>query len=122
MTALLVGLCGGLGAIARFLVDTGVRRTWPTVFPVATVLINVTGSFALGAVTAAVSQQAAPDVVRLAAGVGFCGGYTTFSTAMVETVGLARGRRPVPAVLNLLATVVVTVAAAALGYGAVAAG
>lgn len=121
MTALVVGLCGGLGAVLRFLVDTGVRRRWPTAFPVGTLLINVTGSLVLGAATAAIASTEVAGIVPLAMGVGLCGGYTTFSTAMAETVGLARDRLLGRAVLNLFGTTAGTVLAAALGYALVAA-
>lgn len=121
MIAALIGVAGGFGAVTRFLVDTAVRRVWPTRFPIATVLINVTGSLLLGAVTAAVLVRDAPDAVRLTIGVGFCGGYTTFSTAMIETVRLGRERRAVLACANLLVQPIVCIAAAALGYAAVAA-
>lgn len=119
MTVLAVGLCGGLGAIARFLVDTWLRRAHPTGFPLPTLAINVTGSFVLGVVTAMVVHGSAPDSVRLAVGVGFCGGYTTFSTAMAETVALARERRLLSAAANLLGTPALAVVAAALGYAVV---
>ena len=116
MTALVVGLCGGLGAILRFLVDTGVRRLWPTAFPVGTLLVNVTGSFVFGVVTAAAVHADVAEVVRVAAAVGFCGGYTTFSTAMFETVELVRRRRFSYACGYLAGLPVVCLAGAALGY------
>ncbi|MGH3358324.1 MAG: fluoride efflux transporter FluC [Nocardioidaceae bacterium] len=117
MIVLLVGAAGAAGAVARFLVDTGVRRVVPTAFPVATVAINVTGSLVLGFLTALERDHL--DAVRLVAGVGFCGGYTTFSTAMVDTVRLGRQRRPVLATVNLIGQPLVCVLAAALGYLAV---
>lgn len=113
MTVLLIGLCGAAGAVCRFLVDTGVRRTRPTSFPVATTLVNVVGSVLLGAVAAAAAET---DTVRLAVGAGFCGGYTTFSTAMYEAAALLRDRRLSYAFGYLVGLPVLCVVAAAAGY------
>lgn len=118
VSALLVGVCGAAGAVARFLVDTGVRRVLSSGFPVATVAINITGSFLLGLVTAAALEGAMSHELALVVGVGFCGGYTTFSTAMVETVRLGRAGRPLLTAANLVGQPLVCVAAATLGYAA----
>lgn len=116
MTVLLIGLCGAAGAMCRFLVDTGVRRIRPFAFPLATTLVNVSGSMLLGAVTAASSEA---DTVRLAIGVGFCGGYTTFSTAMYEVATLLRDGRTAYAMSHLVGSPVLCVLAAATGYAVV---
>lgn len=113
MTALLVGLCGAIGAVTRFLVDTSVRRLWRTRLPVATAMINVTGSLVLGGAVAATAHN---STTALVIGAGFCGGYTTFSTAMVETASLVRERRVGMATMYLLGLPLVCVLAAAVGY------
>ena len=59
--------------------------------------------------------QVLPDPVRLVAGTGFLGGYTTFSTATFETVRLVQERRLPAAILNGLGTLVATTALAGLG-------
>lgn len=82
-------LAGGIGAGLRYAVDAGVARLLGRRFPWGIVLVNITGSFALGVVTAAL-----PDVLFLI-GAGLLGGYTTFSTAMLDALVLWRdGRRP----------------------------
>lgn len=110
-----VMVAGGLGAAARFLVDGLVRSAVRTVFPLGTVVINVTGSFALGVVAGLASAQLLPAPWPTVVGTGFLGGYTTFSAASVETVRLVQDRRVGLALLNGLGSVVVTVAAAAIG-------
>ncbi|MGX5714921.1 fluoride efflux transporter CrcB [Arthrobacter sp. MAHUQ-56] len=111
----LVGLAGGLGAGTRFVVDGLIRARLRTALPVATIAINVTGSFLLGLVAGAVIVHAAPPELQAIAGTGFLGGYTTFSTASFETVRLVQSRRTGLALLNGIGTAVVAVAAAAAG-------
>lgn len=115
MTALLVALGGGLGAAARFVVDGWLRSRRPTAFPVATVSVNVTGSLLIGVLAGLHLAGTLGSPWYVAAATGVCGGYTTFSTAMVETVRLARSGRVREAALNVVVSVVLSVAAAALG-------
>ncbi|TNC46142.1 CrcB family protein [Mumia zhuanghuii] len=112
-------LCGGLGAACRFVLDTAVRRRWSTRMPWGTILVNVSGSLLIGALAAAYAGDALGARPYLVAGVGFCGGYTTFSTAMVETVRLAQDGDFRRAVVNVVGTTAVTCAAAASAYAAV---
>ncbi|KHE73580.1 chromosome condensation protein CrcB [Kocuria marina] len=111
--ALAVALGGAVGAVLRFLVDRGITARWAPTFPAATLLINVTGSFVLGVVTG-LSAVLGP-VWTLALGTGLCGGYTTFSTAMVDAVRLARAQRAGAAVVSVLGTVLWSLLAVAAG-------
>lgn len=108
-----VALGGAVGAVLRFLVDRGITARWALTFPAATLLINVTGSFVLGVVTG-LSAVLGP-VWTLALGTGLCGGYTTFSTAMVDAVRLAREQRAGAAVVSVLGTVLWSLLAVAAG-------
>lgn len=115
MTLLLVAFLGGLGAATRFVVDGLIRGRRSRAFPLATVLINVSGSALLGLLAGASAYHSLPTTVYVVAAVGFCGGYTTFSTAMVETVRLAQQGDYRRAVANALGTLLLAVGAAALG-------
>ncbi len=115
MIVLLAVLAGGLGAVARFAVDDAIRTRLGDAFPWATLAINVTGSLLLGVLTGLVIFRGGPGDVRVVLGTGFCGGYTTFSTASVETVRLAQRRAALPAIGYAGGTAVLTVLAAALG-------
>ncbi|MBW0252976.1 fluoride efflux transporter CrcB [Cellulomonas sp. PS-H5] len=113
--ALLVAVLGGLGAATRFWVDGTIRARGRTVLPVATIAINVTGSLLIGLVAGAHLYLGLPATWQLLLATGFCGGYTTFSAAAVETVRLAQAGERARALANLLGTMVLTVAAAAAG-------
>jgi CrcB protein len=109
---LLLGLAGGLGAATRFaFAEWATKRWWPT-FPLATLLINVTGAFALGALTTA---GGASGEARLLLGTGFLGGYTTFSTLSYDSHSLFRSGQTRAAWLNTVGSLALGVGAAALG-------
>ncbi|GAB16843.1 protein CrcB homolog [Gordonia effusa NBRC 100432] len=115
MIALTAILCGALGAVARFVVDGIVRARVTVTFPVATLLINVTGSALLGVVAGLVMFHAAPSAVMTIVGTGFCGGYTTFSTASLEAMVLMRERRRWRSLAYAAVSVMASVVACALG-------
>jgi fluoride exporter len=112
---LLVSMAGGLGAVARLVLDGLIRGRHALEYPVGTTLINVTGSFLLGLLGGLALRHGLPTSWRLVLGTGFLGGYTTFSTASVETVRLLQDRRWLAAVANGFGLVFVASAAAAAG-------
>lgn len=112
MIALLIAAAGGLGAASRLVVDGLVRHRVSSTFPWATILINVTGSFLLGLLVGAGASDRWHGVL----GIGFLGGYTTFSTASLETAGFLLDRRPLAALANGLGVLVACVAVASGGY------
>ncbi|NAZ88328.1 fluoride efflux transporter FluC [Kineococcus indalonis] len=115
MTLLVLALAAAAGALARHGVDGALKRRWPQRPTRAILVVNVTGSLLLGLVTGLVLAHGAPGELRTALGTGFCGSYTTFSTACFETVGLLRRGRPGAAAAHAATTVVASTAAAALG-------
>ena len=134
VTWLGVAMAGGLGAVARFLVDLGVSHllTGPTrpateattdgTVPqrpsrprLGTIIVNVTGSLLAGMVAgSAIAGHLGVEVETVVAG-GFLGAYTTFSTAMFQAVTVFEERRPMAATANLITTLVLAVAAAWCG-------
>src|SRR5579871_4865893 len=81
-----VAVGGALGCISRYFVTMLVQQRAGSGFPVATLLINVTGSLLLGFLMRYALQSAVigPES-RAMLTTGFCGGYTTFSTFSYET-------------------------------------
>jgi CrcB protein len=119
VTTVLIALLGGVGAAGRYGVDALVTRRWRRDFPLATLVINVGGSLLLGILTGLALYRGASDDLRSVLGTGFCGGYTTFSTASFESVRLLQKRSTRSAAGYVTATVFLTVGAAALGLVAV---
>ena len=105
---------GAMGAGARYLMVEWVARWWRGPVPVATLIINLTGAFALGVATTALATPTGL-AARLLIGAGFLGGYTTFSTLSFETLALARRGEMGYAWLNMGASLVGGMVAAALG-------
>jgi CrcB protein len=104
---MLVALGAGLGAVLRYLVDRSVPAHH---FPRGTIVVNTTGSFALGLVTAGLTGDLATVLAT-----GVLGGYTTLSTYAVETTALLERRRGLAAALNVGLSAVLGLAAAAAG-------
>jgi CrcB protein len=120
-----VALAGGVGAMSRFVTDGAVtaaivvRRDPSTrrlgALPVPIMLINVVGSFLLGLFTGMAAYHGWTSSSRLVLGTGFCGGFTTFSTASFETFRLLQARRWWPAALSGAGTLGLTMLAAEAG-------
>lgn len=106
---LAAALAGGLGAVLRYLADLGVARFAGRRFPWGILLVNISGSFALGFVTTAL-----PDATFLI-GAGLLGGYTTFSTAMLDTVALWRDGERRASAFNALGMLLLGLVAAGFG-------
>jgi fluoride exporter len=112
---LVVGLGGLLGANARYYVGEWVATRWGTAFPWGTLLINVSGSFALGLFLALATERGRDrPALRLFVATGFLGGYTTFSAFGYETIRLLQdghlGRAALYVGASLVAGIVAVVA------------
>ena len=104
-----VGLLGGAGAIARFLLDGFVAERAGSGFPWGTLAVNATGALALGLVASLDG-----DAYRLVA-TGLLGAYTTFSTWMLESQRLGEEGRLRRGALNVALSLAVGLAAVWLG-------
>ena len=102
----------GTGAVARFLLDRAIAERAGGDFPLGTLAVNLSGAFVLGLL----SGLALGTSALLLAGSAAIGSYTTFSTWMLESQRLGEDAELRLAGVNLLASVLVGVAAAALGH------
>lgn len=116
MRFLAVAVGGALGAMSRYGVALLVAIFWKRDFPLATLLINVSGSFVLGFFsTFAVQKTSLDPIWRLLVATGFVGAYTTFSTFEYETQRLAESGALWWGALNVIASVAAGFAAVQLG-------
>ena len=115
MLVLAIALAGAVGAPTRYFVDAVVIDRSEGGLPLATFVINVSGSFVLGVLTGLALYHAFPSTPKTILGTGFCGAYTTFSTFAYETVRLSEERAFSAALQNTVATLVVPALAAATG-------
>lgn len=86
-----IGLAGGLGALARYMLGRFIAERAGAEFPFGTLLINVTGAFVIGLLFASAARKLVSPAWQTVLATGFLGGYTTFSTMSWEGVQLVRG-------------------------------
>lgn len=113
---LLICLGGAIGTGARYLFSIGVPRLLGTSFPHATLIVNVVGSFLLGAVMhLGLTTNVMSPTLRLVLTTGVMGGFTTYSTFNYETIEYLREGALSLAGLNVAATLSSCLLAGALG-------
>ena len=111
----LLSVAGGIGAALRLLVDGAVRARFGGLLPWGTIAINLSGSLVLGFLTGLADTGELSSPALLVAGTGLLGGYTTFSTASIETVRLLQQGRIRAALLNGFGVLVIAVLLALAG-------
>ena len=118
---LLVFLGGGLGSVLRLLVFHASRLILPASFPWGTMIVNVVGGLAAGAIAAALVARSAggSDAASVFLLTGVLGGFTTFSAFSLDAVLLWQRGATGEAVAYVLGSVLLSIAAAAAGFVAV---
>ncbi len=110
-----LSIAGGVGALSRFVTDGVVRARFGNRLPWGTLFINTGGSLLLGLLTNLATHGHLDSGSKLILGTGFCGGFTTFSTASFETVRLIEEQRFYAAFWHAAANIGLSCAAAMLG-------
>lgn len=104
-------LAGGLGAVLRWAIEVFVARHTKSPFPWGVLVVNITGSLALGILTGSLAGTVAAFII----GTGFLGGYTTFSSVAATTALMLDEQRTRAGIVNALGTFTLSVIAAGVG-------
>jgi fluoride exporter len=119
-----VAIGGALGSVGRFWLGNAMALAVGSEFPWGTLLINVLGSFVIsffGMLTGTSQRFAVPNEARVFVTVGLCGGFTTFSSFSLQTVELVRTGQAGRAGIYVAASVILCLAACAVGFWTAAA-
>ena len=114
MTLLWVMVAGGLGSGARYLVGQWALSLGSS-FPYGVMIVNLAGCFALGVLVQLTSIGSVTPEMRVALGVGFLGGFTTYSSFNQDTIALMSSGATAAALANIGVTLVGGLTAGLLG-------
>lgn len=117
-TCVLIMIGGAFGTLARYVVSV-LALPISRELPWGTIIINITGSFLIGLVgtlTLAHGRYPVSENFRMFVMVGFCGGYTTFSSFSLQTLDLIRNGTMGRAAINIAVSVALCIGAVALGH------
>lgn len=115
MQYLFIGLFGAFGCLARYAVSGWIYSLLGRALPWGTLGVNVAGSFLLGLLMEGSLRSTLPPEFRIGIGVGFLGGFTTFSTFSYETFRMLEEGSYLQAGVNVLLNVVVCLTFTAFG-------
>jgi len=109
---LLVSAGAAIGGAARYWLSDFVYKFLPENFPYGTLTVNIIGSIILGVVIYLFdSKELISPGLKLFLTIGFCGGFTTFSTFSLETINLIRNSEYLFASLNILSSLILCLVA-----------
>ena len=117
MNILAIAFGGAAGSVLRYLLGGAIQRGSHSGFPYGTLGVNVLGSLLIGVLIQRFMNLEPRPEIRSLLIVGFCGGFTTFSTFSSETFGLVSGGEYSRAILYVFLSMTVCIGATALGFG-----
>lgn len=116
-TILTIGIGGFFGSIGRYLVSAGMQQFILAAFPLGTLAVNILGSFLIGLIYGFSEKGALLNSdLRLFLTVGFCGGFTTFSTFSHESLMLLRDGQTAYFLIYTFGSLIAGLGAVVLGY------
>ncbi len=113
---ILVGIGGFIGSALRYLISHLMNVQWHTIFPYGTFTVNLAGSFILGLILSYTFTHNFSQELRLFLAVGFCGGFTTFSSFSYEFMALLQNGHTGYAFLYAFASFVLGFLLVGLGF------
>jgi CrcB protein len=116
MIVLLVALGGAVGSVMRYLLGRAVQGALHLEFPVGTLVVNITGCLLIGVFARVFLHSQTELPLRATLMIGFCGGFTTFSSFTLETLGLMQGGEWMKATAYVALSCVVCLAATVVGF------
>src|SRR3954454_11619303 len=119
MILILIAVGGAAGSIVRYLLGRAVQGMSPSGFPIGTMIVNISGCFLIGVLLRQFLNMQISAELRALLVVGFCGGFTTFSTFSAETVGLIEGGEYGRAATYVILSVILCLVATFAGIASV---
>jgi fluoride exporter len=115
-TILLIGFGGAIGSVFRYLTHWITTKYFQSSFPLSTLLVNVIGSLLIGVFIGYLGKYF-PDnhPLKFLLIVGFCGGFTTFSSFALENYNLMQNNQQITAYLYMAGSIILTLTAVGLG-------
>lgn len=115
-TIILVGLGGAIGSILRYLSGWFASKYFQGSFPISTLVINILGSLLIGVFIGVLAKYYPENhPLKFLLIIGFCGGFTTFSSFAVENYNLFQNGNQFTAYIYIIASVVLTISAVGIG-------
>lgn len=114
---LLIGIGSMAGGISRYLLSSGIRYWFPSIFPLGILLVNILGCFLIGLFAGLLSNASSfSENHKLLLTIGFCGSFTTFSTFSLDNLLLLSSKAYLLAGLNIIISVAGGLLATFVGY------
>jgi CrcB protein len=115
-TIILVGLGGAIGSILRYLSGWFASKYFQGSFPISTLVINILGSLLIGVFIGVLAKYYPENhPLKFLLIIGFCGGFTTFSSFAVENYNLFQNQQQFSAYIYIITSVILTISAVGIG-------